>query len=103
MLESLLIDENINYLNDDSPTHVSNTCIDLPIVTPDIALDLDWQVIESALSSDHYPILISYFTATQPVRQVEPMYNYRKGNGMYTSTTLHGKSQARDASTPEPF
>ena len=41
MLESLLIDENLNYLNDGSPTHVS--------------------------------------AATQPVRQEEPMYNYKKG------------------------
>ena len=102
MLESPLIDENLNYLNDGSPTHVSNTCIDLSIVTLDIALDLDWQVMESVLSSDHYPILISYSTAYQPVGQEEPMYNNRKGrwDAYQHHTAWQEQSQAEDASTP---
>ena len=101
MLESLLIDENLNYSNNGSPTHVSNTCIDLSIVTHDIALDLDWQVMESVLNNDHYPILISYSAATQPVRQVEPMYNYRKGRwDVYQHhTACQELSHAEDAST----
>ena len=51
MIESMITECNINIINDGSPTHMSDTCIDLTIASPDISPELHWQLLPSALSS----------------------------------------------------
>ena len=58
---SVSIDNNLNALNDDSPTRIANnseTAIDLSLCSPSLSLNFDWSVFQSPLDSNHCSIII---------------------------------------------
>ena len=61
--EFLLQTDNI-VLNTGAPTHfhiqtATESCIDLSIASPDVALDFEWSPAEDTYNSDHYPIILN--------------------------------------------
>ena len=81
LLEETFTEKQLNILNDGSPTHESGTAIDLTAVSPTIAGDMIWEVLESPRSSDHHPILIYVNTrSTNNAENCEERFNHKKGN-----------------------
>jgi len=63
MIEKILTETPINILNNDHPTHFhtqtdSLSNIDLSLCTPDLTMELSWEVGQDLYGSDHFPILI---------------------------------------------
>jgi hypothetical protein len=74
-LESFIIDNQLNVLNNGAPTRISydvETAIDLSIVSPELEEDLQWAVYESPGDSDHCPIVLDIMGIQQPIE--EPMF-----------------------------
>ena len=63
MLENIVVTEELNILNNGSPTHISGTSVNITIASPNVAPDLQWTVLPSVISSGHYPIVITMTTA----------------------------------------
>lgn len=64
-IENILYNQAISVLNDGRPTHYhvqtgSYSTIDLSICSSDIFDDLNYEVLDSTFSSDHFPIKISW-------------------------------------------
>ena len=59
ILEAIFVEQGLNVMNSGSVTHTSGTAIDLTVVSPLLAVDMQWEVLPSPLSSDHFPILIT--------------------------------------------
>ena len=62
-IENFLINNNLNILNDCSPTrktHAIETSIDLSICSPQLSTDFHWSASASPADSDHCHILITY-------------------------------------------
>ena len=61
ILENVIEEKNLIILNDGTGTHRTNTGnpshIDLTIVTPSLANNSSWEVLNDPLGSDHFPIL----------------------------------------------
>ena len=72
---SLVNNINMNIVNANQPTHISGTIVDLILVSPERTPNIQWQVMDSALSSDHFPIFISIITGKEEEAKVR---NYRK-------------------------
>ena len=56
-----LSEYNLMVLNDGSPTRIadnSETTIDLSLCYPSISFNFDWSVFQSALDSDHCPVVV---------------------------------------------
>ena len=69
-------------MNENIPTHVSGTSIDMTIVSPDLSPDIAWTVAPSpsVLSSDHFPIVILFMIIPHPaVKLSEEGWNNKKG------------------------
>ena len=64
-------------INNGQPTHLPGTAVDLIIVSADLVPDLDWQVTESTLSSDHFPIIV---TTVAEARVGHERLNFKKVN-----------------------
>ena len=67
-IENFILNNNLCYLNDKSPTHVdprgpSTSAIDLSFCHPSIYLDFTWRVGEELCGSDHYPIFLEHSLA----------------------------------------
>ena len=63
--ENIILNSPISLLNDGSPTHYhiqtnSYTSIDLSICSSQIVEDLQYEVLDSRHTSDHYPIKITW-------------------------------------------
>ena len=59
ILEAIFVEQGLNVMNSGLATHTSGTAIDLTVVSPLLAVDMQWEVLPSPLSSDHLPILIT--------------------------------------------
>ena len=76
---SFLSDNNLNILNDGSPTRIadsSDTAIDLSLCSPSISFNFDWSVFKSPLDSDHCPIIIE--TQDSPPEPLLPPWNLKR-------------------------
>ena len=80
IISTIINNMQLNCLNDGSPTHESGTSIDLTICNPNITPILTWTVLDSLLSSDHHPIMISTINQNNNDVQQRPRYNYKKAN-----------------------
>ena len=80
VMEDILVNQELNCLNDGSPTHISGTAIDITVVSPTLALDMHWSALPSVLSSDHYPIVFTITSANRETRDQPERYNFKKGN-----------------------
>jgi len=69
----------LNIVNTGLITHESGSAIDLTIVSPRLTADISWTTVSSQLSSDHYPILISFATPGPGVEDSEN-YSYRRAD-----------------------
>ena len=78
-LEDLCTSHQLNIANENIPTHVPGTSIDMTIVSPDLSPDITWAVAPSVLSSDHFPIIIWFNIPHPAVKLSEEGWNYRKG------------------------
>ena len=80
LIHSCLSNNNLLCLNTIIPTHISGSSVDLSLCSAELGSDVEWHVLPSVLSSDHYPILL---TLTRPptVEERPPArYNYKKAN-----------------------
>ena len=59
-LQDLWTSDQLTIVNENIPSHVSGTSIDMTIVSPDLSPDIIWTVAPSVLSSDHFPIIILF-------------------------------------------
>ena len=61
-IENIIDKNNLAILNDKTGTHINNdgglSCIDVTLVSNNLALKSSWKVHHDSLGSDHYPILI---------------------------------------------
>lgn len=80
ILSDFLSASNLSYLNDGRSTHISGSSIDLSLVSPDLVVDAEWQVLPSVLSSDHHPILITFLDHARPALGAARTYSYRAAN-----------------------
>ena len=72
MIDNLLNENNLLCLNSNIPTHISGSSVDISICTADIGGDLEWDILPSVFTSDHYPIVIKIINAannTEPNAQ----------------------------------
>ena len=74
MIESMITECNIYIINDGSPIHMSDTCIDLTIASPDISPELHWQVLSGVLSSDRCHIQITLTASSAPSANIAKIY-----------------------------
>ena len=59
ILEAIFVEQGLNVMNSGLAARTSGTAIDLTVVSPLLAVDMQWEVLPSPLSSDHFPILIT--------------------------------------------
>ena len=78
-LQELSTSHQLNIVNENIPTHVSGTSIDMTIVSPDLSPDITWTVAPSVLSSDHFSIIILFNIVHPAVKLSEEGWNYRNG------------------------
>ena len=62
-----------------SATHTAGTAIDLTVVSPLLAVDMQWEVLPSPLTSDHFPILITTSRSKSNEYNLQDGYNHHKG------------------------
>ena len=73
-------------LNDGLPTRIGqtnqrDTAVDLTLVSPDLALDADWEIGTDPLQSDHLPIHINIGVQADEADQDQTLkYQYHKAN-----------------------
>ena len=61
IMEEFINLNNLVILNDERPTRIgynSESIIDLSLCSPSISLELDWNILDTPLDSDHCPIII---------------------------------------------
>ena len=80
VVETRIIQEELNVLNNGAVTHISGTAIDLTIVSPELEADMQWTAIPTVLSSDHFPVLVSISTSRREFKHGHDIINYRRGN-----------------------
>ena len=83
IVEEFLTERNLCLYNDKSITYISdsNGCrssLDLSIATPNIFLDFEWRVLSDQHGSDHFPIVLSSTSESQPTSL--PRYCLPKAN-----------------------
>ena len=88
-IESLLLNNQIDLLNDGSATHVhiqnnSLSHIDLSICSSEIANDFTWKVDDDLYNSDHFPIHLKPIDDIPYIQA--PKYIYEKANWKQFST-----------------
>ncbi|XP_072377808.1 uncharacterized protein [Diabrotica undecimpunctata] len=76
MIENIIINSNLNYLNTGSSTyfHIQTgtlSSIDLSICNPELSTYLTWKTLESLYGSNHFPILISNNDNSQRQSQIK--------------------------------
>ena len=86
LIVDLLNDLHLNCLNDGRPTHESGSCIDLSICDSPLSLSLDWNVLESVLTSDHCPVLVSLITRSTDNTRQQTRYNMKKAKWIEYTT-----------------
>ena len=72
---------NLNVLNDGSPTRItslSETAVDLAIVSPILQPTLLWSVMHSTYDSDHNPIMITF--TSDSIVQTSTRYSINRAN-----------------------
>ena len=79
IIEEFINEYRLNCLNDGSATHVSGTSIDVSLMSPEVSADFTWEALTTVLSSDHYPIVLSYHCREQPIDYPTAQYNYKRG------------------------
>ena len=91
MIEEILTEEDVNLLNDTSPTHFcvasgSSSCLDLSICSPEIYTTLDWKTSDDLYHSDHYPVILQL--TRNPGTTTEANFNLNKADwGLFHSLT----------------
>ena len=80
MVDSFLRENGLVCLNSNIPTHTSGSSIDLSICSPELGADLEWNILPSPFSSDHFPILLKLTYAPLEDDQLNCRYNYKKAN-----------------------
>ena len=78
-LQDLCTSHQLNIMNENIPTHVSGTSIDMTRLSPDQSLDITWTVAPLVLSSDHFPIIILFNIPHPAVKLSEEGWDYKKG------------------------
>ena len=83
-IEHLLSTTELCVINGASPTHfhiqtMTESCIDLTIVSPDIFDDFSWNTAEDLYNSDHFPILLTKTLSQAPPCPVQN-YNFDKAD-----------------------
>ena len=73
----VLNDLELSVINDGRPTHISGSAIDLTITSPDITSELQWDVEDSVLSSDHFPTITAIVTEIELEPEVR---NWKKAH-----------------------
>ena len=87
IIDNILLTEDIYLLNNGGKTHFdihrgTETCPDISLYSPRIAVDLTWETIHEAFGSDHFPILIKEIG--QQMNSKEPRYNLHKADWRHT-------------------
>ena len=105
-VERFLNTSGLNILNDGSNTRIgtiSDSAIDLSIISPIINDRLTWSVLPSPYDSDHIPISISYQRASH--EQMCSKYNVRRANWSHFSHSeaWNNIDQDLDGTTDEIF
>ena len=83
IVEEFLTERDLCLYNDRSITYISDSngtksALDLSIATPDIFLDFEWRVLNDQHGSDHFPIILSSTSDSQPTNL--PRYCLSKAN-----------------------
>ena len=78
ILEAIFVEQGLNVMNSGSATHTSGTAIDLTVASPLLAVDMQWEVLLSPLSSDHFQILITLRSKSNQ-NNLQDGYNHHKG------------------------
>ena len=83
LVESFIRNNNLNVLNNGSPTRISNlsnSVIDLSIVSPSLQPQIEWAVSESPLDSDHCLITMKLHTGVEQQEEETSHFNLRRAN-----------------------
>jgi ribonuclease HI len=102
VLEDLIDEYNYVCLNDGTPTYIGKfgeeTSLDLTFVTPNLANEIHWSVLNDPLASDHKPVLTKYQfkdTSSSTIPQSHPSdvnrYNIKEKDWTGFQTTLNSK------------
>ena len=59
VIEHFIDRQQLNMLNNGASTHISGTAIDLTVTSPKVIPNCDWQVYESVLNRDYFPIILT--------------------------------------------
>ena len=73
------MEQGLNVMNGGLATHTSGTAIDLTVASPLLALDMQWEVLPSPLSSDHFPILTTTSRSKSNQNNLQDGYNHNEG------------------------
>ena len=68
----------LSILNTGAPTHSSGSAIDLSLASARAAANCSWEVYPSVLSSDHYPIIVTYEAPATGAIVQQNNYNFKK-------------------------
>ena len=79
VIEQVITESKINFMNTGSSTHLSVTAIDLTLISPSLNAGTSFRTFPSVLSSNHYPIIVTS-VARANNREVSEIYNYKKGS-----------------------
>ena len=104
MIISFITNNNLICHNNIEPTHISGSSIDLSLSSSEIGCDIDWNVLPTVLSSDHYPILIN-ISGANPLFEITRRYNYKaaKWKQYYVDPIWENLPVADDLSPNEIF
>ena len=78
ILEAIFVEQGLNVMTSGWATHMSGTAIDLTVVSPLLAVDMQYEVLPSPLSSDHFLILITLRSKSNQ-NNLQDGYNHHKG------------------------
>ena len=95
LIEQVMTENRINIINTGSSTHLSGTAIDLAMVSPSLNAGTSCKTFSSVLSSDHYPIIVTYVCLANS-REILEKYNYKKGSWKEYSGDAIWKDQQRE-------
>lgn len=80
LVERVIGNMQLNILNDGSSTHDSGSAIDLSIASSDLSAEVEWVVLPSVLSSDHFPLRIDILGRAILPQVDSQRYNYKKAD-----------------------
>lgn len=93
IIEKLIISRNLILLNNLQPTHFNLTTgntsvIDLTICSCELAVKMEWKVLDYLYNSDHYPIIVTFNEELTSPTIHTPKWKFHKADWTHSKTSL---------------